>query len=555
MNDTPVPFRRTSQPGFESKSTPADPLVALETRRGVPDARALAAVDALPFASLAPGQVLRNRYVLVERLETGRRGTVFKARDSYRCDLPEAEQYVAVKILHQGIDNRSESRREFYRAQRLSHQNIMKVFELDREGDTDFFTMELLEGETLGSVIQRLRPRPMSPPQAWAIIREIGLALAHAHARNVIHGNLSPYNILLTHAGDVRLRGFGGPSTAFEHRAAPPGSGHGLSTAASAYASCELQEGRSADPRDDIYALACIAYELLAGTHPFQRRCSTDARDLGIVPCRLPQLNRRQWQTLAMGLSWHRAGRSMPVGAWLDRMDAERRAVRQLPRSHELKPGPANDAPASASFRATALFAVLLMGVTVWVSVARVAPRRQSGTGGLGPSATASELRGTDAATQGPASRHAEAAPTAHPTSGAALPIASNPGLEVGRSKAAAGANPLMVSARNYRVHYGQHFAEIRVHRPNRSDRDTPFEWWTEAATAKPGIDYVHQGKVTLSIPKGKNSTSFFIKLVPKASRSQPEMFYIAVARPGHGTTPPQVERAAVWLPPNDKPS
>jgi serine/threonine protein kinase len=524
MNETPVPTRHSEISG-------AYPPVSNDDQR--------------PGCPVEAGTVLRERYVLVERLGTGRKGAVFKARDRYRSDLPEGEQYVAIKILHDWVENRAalltDLRREFYCAQMLSHRNVINVFELDRDGDTDFFTMELLEGELLSSVMQRLHPLPMSPPQAWAIIRDIGAGLEHAHARNVIHGDLKPHNIMITHSGEVRILDFGVSSTAAKQRAEHLRPRNALSAAALAYASCELLEGRPADPRDDIYALACISYELLAGTHPFQRRRSTDARDLAIVPRRLPQLNRQQWQALAMGLSWHRAGRSISVRAWLKRVNAERTAVGQLPRSHELKPAPAGSTPTPA-FRATALFAVLLFCVTVWVSVARLAPSRASGGTELVPAVAASEPLDTPPATNVPASPQSSGSTSA--------PIAGSIRREAGRSKVpAALAGPLTVSSRNYRVRSGQHFAEIRVHRSNRSSIDTPFEWWTEAASAKPGIDYVHQGKVTQSFPKGKNSTSFFVKLVPKASRTQPEMFYIAIAQSGPGATPAQVERAAVWLP------
>ena len=112
--------------------------------------------------------------------------------------------------------------------------------------------------------------------------------------------------------------------------------------------------------------------------------------------------------------------------------------------------------------------------------------------------------------------------------------------------------DPIVVPARNYRIRSGENFAEIRVHRSSRLPRDTTFIWWTEAASAKPGIDYVHQGKVTQLIPKGRNSTSFFIKLLPTASRSQDEVFYIAIAEAGPGASSGRVERAAVTLPPTN---
>ena len=325
------------------------------------------------------GSVLRERYVLEQRLGRGGMGTVFKALDRYRADLPEANQYVAIKILHGERDNRVELlaklRREFYCAQMLSHPNVVKVFELDRDGDVDFFTMELLDGELLSNVIERFRAIPMHRPQALAVIREIGAGLAHAHARGVVHSDLKPHNVMITHAGEVRILDFGASSTG---GAAAPATG------TPAYASCELLDGRPPDPRDDIYAFACLAYELLTGTHPFQRRSSTVARDLGIVPVRPTRLNWRQWKALTMGLSWHRGGRSVPVGAWVKSMNVERAAIRQLPGVRELKsaiaPRPGTFAWVSSS-RAIGALATVLITASVWVFSAVLSPGEKVGAG------------------------------------------------------------------------------------------------------------------------------------------------------------------------------
>jgi serine/threonine protein kinase len=525
--------------------------------------------DELPYSPGKIGRVLRDRYVLVERLGSGGKGTVFKALDRYRADLPEAQQYVAIKILHATAANGEEMlanlRREFYRTQMLSHRNIVNVFELDRDGDVDFFTMEFLEGELLSRIIERLQPLPMSRPQAWAIIREIGSGLEYAHAHNIVHADLKPHNIMITQSGEVRILDFGASSASAEQS---PGTRlrprNAFSSVTPAYASCELLDGRPPDRRDDIYSFACLAYELLAGAHPFQRRRSTEARDLGVVPSRPPGLGRQQWQALTMGLSWHRAGRSIPVRAWLDKLNTGR-AAGELPCAHDLESA-TETLPPAPSFRATALFVVLLMCVTVWVSVARLAGRKfsadpvpvvpasvQADTGPVPTPESAGapeQLQSASVAKDG-GPQNAAALTTPSPASGTQSQVVSNTRRDVSRPRLSAALdNPLFVSASNYRVRSGERFAEIRVHRSSLGS-DTPFVWWTEAASAKPGIDYVHQGKVVQSFPKGKSSTSFFVKLVPKASRAQPEVFYIAIADAGHGAASSKVARAAVWLPTN----
>jgi serine/threonine protein kinase len=516
------------------------------------------------------GCVIRDRYVLEERLGIGGKGTVFKALDRYRSDLPEEDRYVAIKILHPTAHNRGELvadlRREFYCAQTLSHESIVNVYQLDRDADLDFFTMELLEGELLSSVLARLHPAAMSRRQAWAIIREIGSGLAHAHSRNVIHADLKPQNIMMTHSGELRILDFSNAVGHYTedgvHRK------HAFSSGTLAYASCEILAGRAPDPRDDVYSLACLTYELLAGEHPFQRRPATEARDLGIVPKRPPGLTRQQWQTLAMGLSWHRAGRSISVRAWLDKMHTERAASQRLPGVGDLQSAPVNRG-ASASLRATTMFVALLMTVSVWVSFVRWAsgsratgddavpqllaerpnesnqPHQQSGEVSAATIQDRTPAAGSGVRSAAP-STAAPQAPESQPK------LSHNRGHDAGRPKPPpASDRPLLVSAGNYTVHAGEHFAEIRVRRSTLLRSNTEFAWWTEAASAKPGIDYVHQGKVIHSFPKGKNSTSFFIKLVPRALRARPEVFYVAIAEAGRSASADPVARAAVWLPMN----
>ena len=196
---------------------------SLRSRAGVNRADALTVDlnpdDACPNAphdastSVAVGQVLRERYVLQERLGSGGKGTVFKALDRYRATLPEAHQYVALKVLH-ACDACAEAttaslRRELHCGQVLSHPNIVKVHELDRDGNAIFFTMELLDGALLSDLLDKLRPAPMRRSHAWRLIQQLGAGLEHAHERGVVHGDLKPHNIWITFAGEVRIFDFG----------------------------------------------------------------------------------------------------------------------------------------------------------------------------------------------------------------------------------------------------------------------------------------------------------------------------------------------------------
>jgi serine/threonine protein kinase len=519
----------------------ADDRVAIDLRETVPGSRS-GSIDARPpCSSLEIGRVLRGRYVLEKRLGGGGSSIVFKALDRYRADLPGVRQHVAIKVFqatgHNG-GSLARLRQQFYCTQMLSHRNIVNVFELDRDGDVDFFTMELLEGELLSAVMDRFHPLPMARSQAWAIIRDIGSALEHAHARNVVHSDLKPHNIMLTQSGEVRMLDFGAASAA----------------ATPAYASCELLEGRTADPRDDIYALACISYELLAGSHPFQRRRSTEARDLRVVPQRPAELGRQQWQALSIGLSWHRGGRSITVGDWLKKVNIHRVAAEQLPSGRDLKAGPAVRRPV-APFKATALFAVLLLTATFWVSLAHWVPAGKLGdntpvstlaAGGQPPSSSATPIAASMVRTISPSAAVDVMSTSPQPQ----LPAKSDAGRIGGRAKSTASTGPAAIHANNYRVHSGENFAEIRVHRNTPSASGSPFLWWTEAASAKTGVDYVAQTKATQIFPKGKHWTSIFVKLLPNSARAQPEVFYVAISEAGHASRSDHIARAEVWLPP-----
>jgi len=107
-----------------------------------------------------------------------------------------------------------------------------------------------------------------------------------------------------------------------------------------------------------------------------------------------------------------------------------------------------------------------------------------------------------------------------------------SPATVASAAVASAAASAVALSRSDYQVLPGQHFAEIRFRRPANWRGDKPLVWWTEAASAKPGVDYVPQPKVEQVLPKGKNSVTLFVKLLPRPAGSQPEVFYVAVADP-----------------------
>jgi serine/threonine protein kinase len=476
---------------------------------------------------IEPGRVLRDRYVIEQRLGYGGKGSVFRALDRYRTSMPLSQRYVALKVLHDCSGSRDNVRCELQCAQMLTHPNIVRVFDFDQDGDLDFFTMELLEGELLSSLMARFHPLPMARAHAWSIIGQIASGLALAHQHQVVHADLKPQNIMITNAGEVRILDFGASRSLANQGHAQPGSRSG-SSVTSAYACCELLDGRAPDPRDDLYALACIAHELLTGEHPFQRRRANDARDFGVVPVRPTGFSRRQWLVLSKSLSWHRAGRSMSVQDWYKGLRPRREAQR-LPAIGNLTPAPVK-APRTPSFRASAVLSLLIITAAIWTLFVHLAP------GGKVSSAPLAK------ATSGQMPRTTLAAPVP------AAPLEARGQQQSSTSAMSPVDSAIALSPSAYQVQRGQHFAEIRFHRPANWRGDKPLVWWTEAASAKPGVDYVQQPKVEQAFPKGKNSMTFFVKLLPRAARRQPEVFYIAVADPAE-RGPNRIKHTAIRLP------
>jgi serine/threonine protein kinase len=553
--DVPLELVRFLESKIVAEPLPIQDATIDLLRRGAVTPRPRAS-EGPPPSPVEIGKVLRDRYVIEKRLGSGGKGTVFKALDRYRSSLPASQQYVAIKVLHPVPAGRTEMveslRRELYCAQMLSHRNIVNVFELDRDGDIDFFTMELLEGELLSTVIARLRDQPVHRSHAWAVIRQIAAGLEYAHGRGVVHADLKPQNIMITDSGEVRILDFGSSTVFSEH--SPAKHERPARSATPAYASCEILDSREPDPRDDLYAFACISYELLTGMHPFQRRRANEARDLGIVATRPSHLGRRQWQVLSKGLCWHRGGRSISVSEWYDRLKPGGEDPHCLPSSLDLQPA-LPQAPRSA-LRGPAVLAVLAVTVAASLLMVRFSLGGRAGSATLASTPMSAAPEETLSSSAGNELDNRSAVSDS-PSSSA--PVAQSALLGSGRSDGGRSRipsqvlHPVAISASDYEVRPGERFAEIRVHRSAGLRDEVPFVWWTEAASAKPGVDYVPQPKVTQKFPKGKSSTSFFVKLLPASSRIRPEVFYVAIGDAAGGPSLGQIVHTAVWLPSNDR--
>jgi serine/threonine protein kinase len=490
--------------------------------------------EAAPDPGLPIGLVLRDRYEIVGRLGCGRNGTVYKAIDRLRSEHPDVDSHVAIKVLNPEALSRPEAlpklRREFYGAQKLSHPCIVKVFELDRDQDFNFFTMELVEGEVLGEVLERFHSRALPREYVWALLREVGDAVAHAHERRVIHGDLRPHNIMVTNSGELRIIDFGA-------------TGKSANAMTPVYASCEVLEGREPDARDDLFALACMSCELLSGNHPFQQRPATEARTFDAVAQRPSGLSSRQWSALSAGLAWEREGRDISVRNWLLELNPGAEPLGPIPQPQDVMPDRevrAHSTPA----RLIAILAALIISMVVWVVLHQPAGKVDAIDDVVAEQPAASTAVDLDALN----AQIAESPPPDEQT-----PEAPK---ELKKVRSAAPAHPadktqkIAIAAGTYRIAPGQKFAEIQVNRSQGSNAGTTFEWWTESASAVEGVDYVPQTRATMSFPRGKQSASLFVKLLPNASRKRSDVFYVVIGNPSNGSALGGVSKAKIALPP-----
>lgn len=268
---------------------------------------------------LEVGSVIKDRFELIELIGEGGMGRVFKAVDRRKIEAQDRHPFLAIKVLNDQFKRHPESlkalQREARKAQDLAHPNIVTVFDFDREGANVFMTMEFLDGQSLKDII-KANPSGLPVEQALNFIQGMCHGLAYAHAKGIVHSDFKPGNVFVTRFGVIKIFDFGiaraakkkmigdsdGDKTTFDAA--------NLGALTPAYASPEMFQGLEPDPRDDIFALACIAYELFSGHHPYNKERADQARDKGIHAKRLEQLHRLQWKGLHHGLVFDRAHRT-----------------------------------------------------------------------------------------------------------------------------------------------------------------------------------------------------------------------------------------------------
>jgi len=274
---------------------------------------------------LKPGLVIRDNYRLEEKLGEGSMGEVWKATDLIQEDGKSRNPFVAIKFLSQDFKQHPDALkaqvREFDRYNRLTHPNIVKARNLERFDSSYFMVMEFLQGIPLKEWIKK-HQKGLSLIEAEPIIKDMGQALAHVHQEGLAHLDFKPGNVLFDPDKNLtKVIDFGiarlldkkkRDETLFD-----PGTLQAFTAPYASYEMLSNPHDYKPEPRDDVYALACVTYELLSGKHPFNKEKATEAAKNKLSPKPIESLNKQQNKALLRGLAFYRKDRTPTVAKFL----------------------------------------------------------------------------------------------------------------------------------------------------------------------------------------------------------------------------------------------
>jgi hypothetical protein len=255
-----------------------------------------------PSLDNAPPDRLSERgYRLRARIGHGRLGAVYEAQDEL-SRVSGSRHFAAVTLIDPRIASRQGFAADFEpgaaELQSIAHPNIVKLLEYGRERGHFYLVNELLESASLRFVLNDVGALPAG--EANAVLRPVGDALQYLHAKDIVHGDLRPENVLVTFGYDVKLLDIVPTGWLVN----PPDA---LGVPA-----------RAPDKRDDVFGLACLAYEMLAGRHPYNGNTAQEAYRAGLEPARIDNMSDRQWRALASALAVHRDDRTPSVALFLE---------------------------------------------------------------------------------------------------------------------------------------------------------------------------------------------------------------------------------------------
>ncbi len=250
----------------------------------------------------ADRHLVAGRYRTYARIGCGRLGEIFAAIDEGN-EEHAVEQHLAIQIVPERIVRNNKLFNKFNlgytQLRACAHPNIVNYLQFGRHSKLGFLVMELLDGASLRFVLDDAETLPLD--EAKPVIRGIGEALRLLHAKDMVHGNLTTKNVFITEALEVRL---------LDVLPVDPDESIVGGTAMSDPFSRRTVE-------DDVFGLACLAYEMLAGKHPFNFCPLAEARLAGLEADRIDSLTGSEWSALRLALSFDREQRTSSVADFM----------------------------------------------------------------------------------------------------------------------------------------------------------------------------------------------------------------------------------------------
>lgn len=286
-------------------------------------------------------KVLKGRFILEKVLGVGGMGIVFKAKDRLKVEANDREPYVAIKVLSEDFKTHPEAlimlQRESRKSQRIAHPNIVNVFDFDRDGETVFMTMEFLDGNPLDQLINQYKSTGLPSDDGWDIIRDMSSALIYAHSERIIHSDLKPGNVFVTQKGVTKVLDFGIARAVAQVELLDENTedetifdAGNLGALTPAYASLEMLKGKEPHIRDDIFALGCVAYEILTGRHPYKKVPADEAEQQGLKPERITHIKKYQWRAIEKAIALRRENRIESVEKFVEAISPSIRSYNQF---------------------------------------------------------------------------------------------------------------------------------------------------------------------------------------------------------------------------------
>lgn len=272
------------------------------------------------------GSVLRDRFMLKERVAGGSMGVVFKALDRRLAEAGSSDPWVAIKVLSPQLSRDGAALRalqqEAAKGRCLTHSNIVRFIDLDRDDDLYFIVMEWLDGQPLSDILDSTASKTMNVDRAFSIVRQIGKALDYAHRCGIIHADVKPANVMMMPNGDAKLFDFGVARVRQKQAEGQDSFDPGvLGALTPAYSSMQVLTGDDPVASDDVFSLACLLYRLVAGYRVFGPRNAAEAADEGMTPQRPGGLSDTQWRALKKALAYPRITRFDSVDGFLQALD------------------------------------------------------------------------------------------------------------------------------------------------------------------------------------------------------------------------------------------